>query len=164
MPFRLRTQVRPRKHVLGGGAYWRHLANTIEPSMYGVDAACCQITLTTCYYYYYFHKWQLTAVRFDMSAISNRSSLRQFGSWNQHCLRIFYIIFTLCWFHNDSHLHTLMLLLLLMVAQCNRADHIYFHPVVCSSSSSSFFLSFFPCLTSAVGDWMSAILPHMVWP
>jgi len=28
-----------------------------------------------------------------------------------------------------------------------------------------FFLSsFFPRLISAVGDWMSAVLPHMVWP
>ena len=36
---------------------------------------------------------------------------------------------------------------------------IYFHPVV-----SSFFLLFFPRLISAVGDWMSTILPHMVWP
>jgi len=25
-------------------------------------------------------------------------------------------------------------------------------------------LFFFPRLMSAVGDWMSAILPHMVWP
>jgi len=25
-------------------------------------------------------------------------------------------------------------------------------------------LSFFPRLTSAIADWMSAILPHMVWP
>jgi len=25
-------------------------------------------------------------------------------------------------------------------------------------------LSFFSRLISAVGDWMSAILPHMVWP
>ena len=25
-------------------------------------------------------------------------------------------------------------------------------------------LSFFPCLISAAGDWMSTILPHMVWP
>jgi len=24
--------------------------------------------------------------------------------------------------------------------------------------------SFFPCLIAAVADWMSAILPHMVWP
>jgi len=31
--------------------------------------------------------------------------------------------------------------------------------------SSSFFLStFFPRLISAVADWMSPILPHMVWP
>jgi len=29
-------------------AYWRHLANTIEPSVCGGDAVLCQITLTTC--------------------------------------------------------------------------------------------------------------------
>ena len=45
-----------------------------------------------------------------------------------------------------------------MVALCNRADHIYLHAVVCSSSS------FFPRLISAATDWTSAILPHMVWP
>ena len=28
------------------GARWRHLANTTEPSMFGGDAALCQITLT----------------------------------------------------------------------------------------------------------------------
>jgi len=28
----------------------------------------------------------------------------------------------------------------------------------------SFYLSFFPRLMSAIADWMSAILPHMVWP
>jgi len=28
----------------------------------------------------------------------------------------------------------------------------------------SFFLFFFPRLISAVGDWMSDVLPHMVWP
>jgi len=28
----------------------------------------------------------------------------------------------------------------------------------------SFFLSFFPRLISAVADWMSTILRHMVWP
>jgi len=30
--------------------------------------------------------------------------------------------------------------------------------------SCGFFQSFFPRLISAVGDWMSTILPHMVWP
>jgi len=68
-----------------------------------------------------------------------------------------------------------------MAALYNRAGHIYFHPVVSSSFFfmvalcnradhyifmlwflSSFFL--FPRLISLVGDWMSAILPHMVWP
>jgi len=42
-----------------------------------------------------------------------------------------------------------------MAALCNRAGHVYFHPVVSS---------FFPQLISVVGDWMSTILPHMVWP
>ena len=28
----------------------------------------------------------------------------------------------------------------------------------------SFFFLFFPRLISAVGDWMSTILPHIVWP
>jgi len=40
------TRVGPSKHVLDGGAHWRHLANTIEPSTFGGDAAFCQITLT----------------------------------------------------------------------------------------------------------------------
>jgi len=48
-----------------------------------------------------------------------------------------------------------------MVAVWNRADHIYFHAVVCSFF---FFLFFIPRLISAAANWMSAILPHMVWP
>jgi len=32
---------------LHGRAHWRHLSNTIEPSVCGGDAALCQITLTT---------------------------------------------------------------------------------------------------------------------
>ena len=31
------------------GAHWSHPANTTEPSVYGSDAALCQITLTTCF-------------------------------------------------------------------------------------------------------------------
>jgi len=49
MLFGIWTQVGPRKHVLGGGAHWHRLVNTIEPSMCGSDAACCWVTLTTCY-------------------------------------------------------------------------------------------------------------------
>jgi len=49
--------------------------------------------------------------------------------------------------------------LLCMVALCNRADHyifaLWFLP---------FFFLFFPRLISAVRDWMSAILLHVVWP
>ena len=32
-----------------GRAHWRHLANTIELSVRGGDAALCQVTLTTCW-------------------------------------------------------------------------------------------------------------------
>ena len=74
---------------------------------------------------------------------------------------------------------------LFMVVLCNRADHIYFQfffimsfvmAALCNRAGhyifalwfilSSLFLlsSFFPRLISAVADWMSAILPHMVWP
>jgi len=35
---------------------------------------------------------------------------------------------------------------------------LYFHPVV-----SIFYLLVFPRLISAVGEWMSTILPHMLW-
>ena len=41
-----------QKYLPGGAnvptwkAYWRHLANTIEPSVCGGDAVLCQITLT----------------------------------------------------------------------------------------------------------------------
>ena len=44
-----------------------------------------------------------------------------------------------------------------MVALWNRADHYIFALWFLSSS-------LFPRLISAVADWMSAILPHMVWP
>jgi len=43
----------------------------------------------------------------------------------------------------------------IMAALCNRCGHYIF---------ALLFLSFFPRLISAVGDWMSTILPHMVWP
>jgi len=40
----------PKEACIRWGAHWRHLANTTEPFVCGGDAACCQITLTTCYY------------------------------------------------------------------------------------------------------------------
>jgi len=49
MPFGLWTRAGPRNYILNGGAQWHNLANTIEPSMYGSNAALfCQITLSTC--------------------------------------------------------------------------------------------------------------------
>jgi len=30
--------------------HWRHLVNTVEPSICGSDATFCQITLTTCFH------------------------------------------------------------------------------------------------------------------
>ena len=48
---------------------------------------------------------------------------------------------------------------LVMVALWNRQTIIFFALWFLLSSSS-----FFPRLILAVADWMSAILPHMVWP
>jgi len=45
-----------------------------------------------------------------------------------------------------------------MVTLWNRVDHYIFMLLFVLSSS------FFPRLISAAADWMSAILPHMVWP
>jgi len=60
MPFGLWTLMGRRKHKFNRmrqvapmcphvKADWRHLANTIEPSVCGGDAVLCQITLTTCF-------------------------------------------------------------------------------------------------------------------
>jgi len=66
LPFRLWTRIGRRKHKFNRirqvapmspqahegahreRAHWHHVANTIEPSACGGDAALCQITLTTC--------------------------------------------------------------------------------------------------------------------
>ena len=41
----------PLNRVVVVGAYWRHLASTIELSVCNDDAALCQTTFATCYYY-----------------------------------------------------------------------------------------------------------------
>jgi len=51
-------------------------------------------------------------------------------------------------------------LALVVVALLNRADHYIF----ALWFLLSFFFLFFPRLILAVAHWMSAILPHMVWP
>jgi len=56
LPFALWTRVGRRKHkfsrirqVAPMYPHWHNLANTIEPSVCGGDAALCQITLTSCF-------------------------------------------------------------------------------------------------------------------
>ena len=49
--------------------------------------------------------------------------------------------------------------LLIMAAPWNRAEHYIF-----ALWFLLYLLSFFPRLISAVADWMSAILAHMMWP
>jgi len=62
------------------------------------------------------------------------------------------------WLSPNFVLDVILITAYFIAALCNRAGagHIVFHPVVCCS--------FFPHLISVVADWMSAILPHMVWP
>jgi len=57
-----------------------------------------------------------------------------------------------------KHRYSLPWNTVIMVALWNTADHYIF---ILSFVLSS---SFFPRLISAAADWMSAILPHMVWP
>ena len=49
-----------------------------------------------------------------------------------------------------------------MAALFNRAGHYIF--ALWFLSSSFFFCLFFPYLISVAADWMSTILPDMVWP
>jgi len=49
---------------------------------------------------------------------------------------------------------------LIMATLWNRAGHYIF----ALWFLSIFFFLFIPCLISAVGDWMSTILPRMMWP
>jgi len=65
LPFGLWTRVGRRKHKFNRirqmapmcspmWAHWRHLANTIEPSVCGGGGVLCPITLTTCYLLNYY--------------------------------------------------------------------------------------------------------------
>ena len=51
---------------------------------------------------------------------------------------------------------------LVMAALYSRCVHYILH--LQQWFPSFFFLSFYPRLMSAVGGWMSTILPHMIWP
>jgi len=96
MLFGVWIQVGPEEACARWGAHWRHLANAIEPSMFGGDAAF----------------------------LSN---------YFDHLLWSPYVI----------------------------GQTIIFLP--CDFFLLLLFL-FFPRLISATVDWMSTILPHMVWP
>jgi len=63
-----------------------------------------------------------------------------------------------CNFVTSATERSLRSLSFIMVALWNRADHYIFMLLFVLLSS------FFPRLISAVADWMSAILPRMVWP
>jgi len=58
-------------------------------------------------------------------------------------------------FSDSEDCYILVVLFIFMAALCNRAGHYTF---ALWFLSSSFFLR----LISAVGDWMSTILPHMM--
>ena len=82
------------------------------------------------------------------------------------------LVMVALWNRADHYIFALWLLLL-MVALCNRADHYILwspygigRPYIFSCCGLFFLLLllFFPRLISAAAEWMSAILPHMVWP
>ena len=49
------------------GAHWRHLANTIGPSVRGCDMASCQNTLTTSFMFVFFYLTQFHGLNADTS-------------------------------------------------------------------------------------------------
>jgi len=57
-----------------------------------------------------------------------------------------------------------LIITLLFIAVLRSRCGLYFHPVLWFLLSFFFLIFLFPRLISAVADWMSAILPHMVWP
>ena len=69
---------------------------------------------------------------------------------------------------SDTHTEDAILRFILFVTSnfygrpMQQGRPLYFCPVV--SSSFFFFFFFFPRLISAVAEWMSTILLHMVWP
>jgi len=73
----------------------------------------------------------------------------------------------------DIIFYPVVAIFLLMATLWNMAGHDIFvlwlwPPCVADADirflPCDFYLSFFPRLISAVGDWMSTILPHMAWP
>ena len=81
-------------------------------------------------------------MRCNLSMHHGRHSLRQFS----------------------SRIHPFLLLILMevMAALCSRCGHYIF--VLWFLLAIFFLSSSFPRLISAVADWVSTILPHMVWP
>jgi len=53
MHFGMLSLVGPGNHVWDEGAHWRNLANTIEASMSGGNAALCQIIFSICFQVFY---------------------------------------------------------------------------------------------------------------
>jgi len=88
--------------------------------------------------------------------LSNRQQLKCLNDIRDDCqdCSLLYCVPELCIMHVSSSYRTLF-----MAALCNRAGHIYIFILW------FLLLSFFiPRLISAVGDWMSTMLPHMLWP
>jgi len=55
-----------KRHILG--AQWRHLANTIGPSVSG-DAVLCQITLTTCLLMLHYEHIEMSFLSFGLKGL-----------------------------------------------------------------------------------------------
>ena len=75
------------------------------------------------------------------------------------------LVFFIKWhLMNASGIITIATIFVIMAALCNSAGH-YIFPCGFFFYLSLFSISLsFSRLISAVADWMSAILPHMVWP
>ena len=160
------------------GAYWRHMANTSEPSVCSGNVASCKITLTSCLsrimHGQWYNKTYVPPPSFngcfsgkpglDGSLFAFSSTFVQKRTFRVTGLGFSQAGYVSCrrvfgrWKTAFSDLYKPRLLHVTV-------DPIYYGQTIIFSCCG-FFLSFifFPRLVSAAAHWMSTILRHMVWP
>ena len=92
-------------------------------------------------------------------AVDEEERWRRPGRWLASMLCVSSSASTVCWVTGKTSVPEKPVMFI-MVALCNRAHRYIF----ALWFLSFFFLFFFPRLISAIGYWISTILPHVVWP
>jgi len=124
------------------------------------------VSITVLINVFFFNIFFIISIAIIMTFRPIQGAVTELASRRDTIIAVIIIMVALC-NRADHYIFALWFLssiFLLMVALCNRADHYIFMLWFVLSFFLSFFLFYFPRLISAAADWMSAILPHMVWP